>query len=57
MALDRIAKLEVENRRLVSENNRLLEQFTRWAYNAHVRSLDKDYLSQPLPAVNRGQTK
>jgi uncharacterized protein YjcR len=57
MALDRIARLETENRRLESENNRLLEQFARWAYNAHIRGLDKDFLNQPLPAVNRGQTK
>lgn len=56
-ALDRIARLETENRRLESENNRLLEQFARWAYNAHIRGLDKDFLNQPLPAVNRGQTK
>lgn len=56
IALERIARLEAENRRLESENEHLLEQFTRWAYNAHVRGLGKDFLSQPLPGVNRGQT-
>lgn len=56
MALDRIARLEAENRRLEAENEHLLEQFVRWAYNAHTRGLDKDFLSKPLPGVNRGQT-
>lgn len=56
-ALERIARLEAENSRLISENERLLEQFTRWAYNAHTRGLDRDFLSRPLPSVNRGQTR
>ncbi|MCC2682702.1 MAG: hypothetical protein K0S36_2266 [Nitrosospira multiformis] len=56
MALERIAKLEAENKRLESENNHLLEQFARWAYNAHTRGLDNDFLNRPLPSVNRGQT-
>ncbi|MHC2996343.1 hypothetical protein OA56_02870 [Tepidiphilus sp. HLB4] len=55
-AMARIARLEAENKRLEYENQRLLEQFVVWAYNAHTRGLDKDFLSQPLPAVNRGQT-
>ena len=57
IALERIARLEAENRRLESENNQLLEQFIRWAYNAHTRGLDKDFLSRALPPVNRGQTQ
>lgn len=57
IALDRIARLESENRRLESENNLLLEQFARWAYNAHTRGLDHEFLNRPLPSVNRGQTK
>lgn len=56
IALDRIARLEAENRRLESENNHLLEQFARWAYNAHTRGLDHDFLNRALPPVNRGQT-
>jgi hypothetical protein len=55
-ALERIARLEGENARLTAENHRLLEQFVCWAYNAHTRGLDKDFLSRPLPAVNRDQT-
>ncbi|MNF79157.1 hypothetical protein D3C84_613630 [compost metagenome] len=54
--LARIARLEAENQRLEAENQRLLEQFVVWAYNAHTRGLNKDFLSQPLPRVNRGQT-
>jgi uncharacterized protein (UPF0335 family) len=57
IALDRIARLEAENRRLESENNMLLEQYARWAYNAHTRGLDHEFLNRPLPSVNRGQTK
>lgn len=55
-ALARITRLEAENQRLESENQRLLEQFVVWAYNAHTRGLDKYFLSQPLPRVNRDQT-
>ena len=56
-ALERIARLEFENTRLESENEKLLEQFARWAYNAHTRGLDSHFLNQPLPSVNRGQAK
>ncbi len=52
----RIARLEAENQRLDAENQRLLEQFVVWAYNAHTRGLNKEFLSQPLPRVNRDQT-
>lgn len=55
-ALRRVERLEAENQRLQEENRRLLEQFVVWAYNAHTRGLDKGFLSQPLPRVNRGQT-
>jgi hypothetical protein len=56
MALDRITRLEAANARLTAENQRLLEQFVCWAYNAHTRGLDHAFLSRPLPAVNRDQT-
>lgn len=54
--LQRIARLEGENTRLIAENQNLLEQFARWAYNAHTRGLDHAFLSRPLPPVNRAQT-
>nr|WP_236080464.1 hypothetical protein [Pseudomonas aeruginosa] len=56
-ALERIARLKAENERLESENNALLEQFARWAYNASSRNLSIDFLNQPLPSVDRAQTK
>lgn len=56
-SLERIARMEVENTRLESENEKLLEQFARWAYNAHTRGLDSNFLNQPLPPVNRGQAQ
>ena len=57
IALDRIARLTAENQRLEAENSRLLEQFVRWAYNASTRNLDQTFLSQPLPRVDREQTR
>lgn len=57
VALERIARLEAENQRLAAENNALLEQFVRWAYNAHTRNLTEDFLDQPLPAVDRQRSK
>ena len=51
---DRIARQEAQIKRLESENNRLLEQFARWAYNAHKKGLDEAYLSAKLPEIDRG---
>ncbi len=34
-ALERIERLDAENQRLKNENEALLSQFVRWAYNAH----------------------
>lgn len=56
VAHDYIARLKGENERLHMENDRLLEQFVRWAYNAYSRGLDEQFLSRPLPAINRQQT-
>ena len=52
-ALGRIARLEAENQRLATENGQLLEQFARWAYNAHVRGMDEEALNRPLLPVDR----
>jgi len=57
LALDRIERLTGENERLKAENNRLLEQFVRWAYNAHTRNLDQSFLNRPLPEVDRQPTR
>jgi hypothetical protein len=57
LASQRIERLEVEVARLTRENNALLEQFVRWAYNASTRQLDLDFLNQPLPIINRDKTR
>lgn len=56
-AMARIERLKAENERLEAENTRLLEQFVRWAFNANLRGLDNNFLSQPLPTVDREQTR
>lgn len=56
LALDQIERLKSTCERLEAENQRLLEQFVTWAYNAHTRGLDEAFLSRPLPPVNRRQT-
>ena len=55
--IERYKRLEAENARLKVENERLLEQFVTWAYNASTRGLDMTFLCQPLPKVDRDQTK
>lgn len=57
IAQQNLARLTAENTRLKAENEQLLEQFVRWAYNAHTRNIDKGFLNQPLPSVNRDVTK
>lgn len=52
-----IVRLKGENDRLKAENQRLLEQFARWAYNAHTRGLAEGFLNQPLPPVDRDRTE
>jgi hypothetical protein len=49
----RNARLVAENARLESENQRLLEQFTRWAYNAHTQGIPEEILNRALPKVHR----
>ena len=50
---ERIARQDAHIRRLEAENSRLLEQFARWAYNAHKKGLDQTYLSMKLPEIDR----
>lgn len=57
LLLDKLARLEGENRRLIAENDALLEQFVRWAYNAHTRGLSEAFLNSALPVVDRKRSK
>jgi hypothetical protein len=57
IANQKLARITAENTRLKAENEHLLEQFVRWAYNAYTRNLDKEFLNRPLPGVNRDVTK
>lgn len=54
---DRVARLSAENKRLQAENDRLLEQFVRWAYNASTRRIDEATLDLPLPEVARASRR
>lgn len=49
LVLEELDKTKAEVLRLKAENERLLGQFVRWAYNASQRGLAEDYLNQPLP--------
>ncbi len=53
----RYERLRAENERLGRENNRLLEQFQTWLYNAHLKGLTREYLNTPLPSVDRERTR
>lgn len=55
--IQRTNRLEAENVRLRVENERLLEQYVTWAYNAYLKGLTKEYLNTPLAGVDREITK
>lgn len=55
--VQRYARLQAENERLERENNRLIEQFQTWLYNAHLKGLTKECLNSSLPRVDRELTK
>lgn len=57
MLISRNERLQTENARLKAENTRLLEQFVVWAYNAHIRGLSEEFLSRPLPTIDRDHTR
>ncbi|WP_244653750.1 hypothetical protein [Pseudomonas lutea] len=47
----RNSELEQRVERLTRENQRLLEQFVRWAHNASRRGVSLEELERPLPYV------
>jgi type I restriction-modification system DNA methylase subunit len=55
--IQRVKRLEAENDRLHFENEALLAQFARWAYNAHSKGVTKEMLDKPLTPIDRGTTK
>lgn len=57
IAEQRIRRLEAENHRLTRENERLLERFMRWQYNAHKFNVSADKLDAPLPFVDRDSSE
>ena len=48
-----IAKLEAKNARLTRENQDLLAQFARYAYNSYAKGVSKVDLDKSLPKIDR----
>lgn len=57
LLMERLARRDAEVERLKGENQRLMEQFVVWLYNAQIRGIGEAELGRPLPRVDRGQTK
>lgn len=49
VAIQRIKRLEGENKMLSKINDKYLEQFLKWQYNAHIRQVTLEDLNSPLP--------
>lgn len=57
MMIQKVTRIEAEKNRLHHENQDLLAQFARWAYNAYSKGITIDDLNKPLSEVDRGKTK
>lgn len=57
IAEQRIHRLESENQRIKAENERLLERFIRWQYNAQKRGLSQAMLDAHLPVIDRDSSE
>ncbi len=55
VAAARIETLENENKRLESENNRLLEQFLTWQYNATAHGVTVEQLNMEIPSNRKAR--
>jgi len=51
--LQKIERLEAKNARLQKENQDLLAQFARWAYNSYAHGVSKEELDKPLTKIDR----
>jgi len=51
--MQQIERLEAQNARLKRENQDLLAQFARWAYNSYAKGVTKEELDKPLPKIDR----
>ena len=56
-AEQKIRKLESEIERHKHENERLIEQFIRWQYNAQKRGITKAMLDEHLPVIDRDSSE
>lgn len=56
-ALATADRYKAKAERLQDENDLLLEQFVKWAFNAQRRNVSIEQLNAPLPKPNRDQTK
>jgi len=52
-AAQSIDRLKAENMRLEKENERLLEMFLVWQYNAYKLGLSENQLNEALPPIDR----
>lgn len=57
VAAQRISRLQTENDELKLKNDRLLEQFVRWQYNAYKHGLKEHQLNAELPRIDRERTE
>lgn len=55
-ALEQVERYKRKLERLENENNLLLEQFVRWAYNAQNKGISMRMLNEPLPKPERGKS-
>lgn len=56
-AAQRIARLKTENDELSKKNDALLEQFSKWQYNAYKHGMKEHQLNADFPRIDRERTE